>query len=65
MIYILAAIGALSVAVLMWRAFGPERTAGEDNGGQRKKMVAPDDDPEFLRKIAEQQRKDRNKGEES
>lgn len=63
MIYVLAAIGALTVAVLMWRAFGPDRAEGEGEQPQRK-IVAPDDDPEFLRRISEQQRKNRNNGEE-
>lgn len=63
MIYVLAAIGALTVAVLMWRAFGPDRA--EDEGGSTpRKTVAPDDDPDFLRRISEQQRKNRDNGEE-
>ncbi|MDQ0377710.1 hypothetical protein [Amycolatopsis thermophila] len=49
MIYLLAAIGALTIAVLLWRAFGPERV-----GVSSRATVPPDDDPEFLRKIGEQ-----------
>ena len=60
MIYALAAIGALTIAVLMWKAFGPEPAATRP----RQAPVAPDDDPEFLRKIAEQQRKNQNPAEE-
>jgi hypothetical protein len=52
MIYLLAAIGALTIAVLLWRAFGPERV-----GVASHTPVAPDDDPEFLRKLGEQQPK--------
>ena len=51
MIYLLAAIGALTIAVLLWRAFGPERVGVSSGRGP----VAPDDDPEFLRKLGEQQ----------
>ena len=50
MIYLLAAIGALTIAVLLWRAFGPERV-GVSSG---RAPIAPDDDPEFLRKLGEQ-----------
>ncbi|KAA2264826.1 hypothetical protein F0L68_07035 [Solihabitans fulvus] len=49
MLFVLAAIGALTVAVLVWRAFGPQRVAV----GSRRTM-APDDDPEFLRRLAEE-----------
>ncbi|GAB3586472.1 hypothetical protein GCM10027445_65300 [Amycolatopsis endophytica] len=52
MIYLLAAIGALTIAVLLWRAFGPERV-----GVASRTPVAPDDDPDFLRKLGEQQPK--------
>lgn len=51
MIYLLAAIGALTIAVLLWRAFGPERV-----GVSSHRSVAPDDDPDFLRQLGEQQR---------
>jgi hypothetical protein len=61
MIYILAAIGALTVAVLMWRAFGPDRTAGTGTK-TRQAPTAPDDDPDFLRRISEQQRRQRKDG---
>ncbi|WP_069853200.1 hypothetical protein [Actinoalloteichus hymeniacidonis] len=57
MLYLLAAIGVLSVAVLLWRAFASERV-----GATRPRQpgpLAPDDDPEFLRKLAQQQWEDR------
>ncbi|GAA2818597.1 hypothetical protein [Saccharopolyspora taberi] len=57
MIYVLAAIGALTVAVLLWKAFGPDTTATRE-----KPQVAPDDDPEFLRRLGEQQRKQGDEG---
>lgn len=50
MIYLLALIGALTIAVLLWRAFGPERVGVSS----RQASVAPDDDPDFLRKLGEQ-----------
>jgi hypothetical protein len=56
MIYLLAAIGGLTIAVLLWRAFGAERVGVASHPPQ----VAPDDDPDFLRKLGEQQRKRRD-----
>lgn len=53
MIYALAAIGALTIAVLLWRAFAPEQIGVS----ARRAPIAPDDDPEFLRKLSEQQRR--------
>ncbi|MFI9007105.1 hypothetical protein ACIGNX_07745 [Actinosynnema sp. NPDC053489] len=53
MLYLLAVIGALTIAVLLWRAFGPDRV---DTAPSRR-FVAPDDDPDFLRKLGEQRRK--------
>ncbi len=47
MIYIFAVIGAITVAVLLWQAFGSS-TPGRGSGST---TVAPDDDPEFLRSI--------------
>lgn len=53
MIYLLAAIGALTIAVLLWRAFAPERVGVS----ARRAPLAPDDDPDFLRHLSEQQRR--------
>lgn len=53
MLYLLAVIGALTIAVLLWRAFGPNRV---DTAPSRR-TVAPDDDPDFLRKLGEQRKK--------
>lgn len=44
MIYVLALVGAATIAVLMWKAFGPERPLAAG-----RPTVAPDDDPDFLR----------------
>ncbi|EHY89959.1 hypothetical protein SacazDRAFT_03077 [Saccharomonospora azurea NA-128] len=59
MIYLLAAIGAATVAFLLWRMLSAERVGVT----AQQKPIAPDDDPEFLRRIAEQQKK--NKDDES
>lgn len=53
MIYLLAAIGALTIAVLLWRAFAPERVGVSAH----RTPIAPDDDPDFLRQLGEQQRR--------
>ncbi|MFE0028667.1 hypothetical protein [Amycolatopsis sp. NPDC059021] len=54
MLYLLAAVGALTIAVLLWRAFGGTQRVGVPT---RQAPLAPDDDPDFLRKLGEQQRK--------
>ncbi len=59
MIYILAAIGAITVAVLLWQAFGPARETVE-HGPDQRPTVAPDDDPDFLRRLDERKRKPRD-----
>jgi hypothetical protein len=51
MLYLLAAVGALTVAVLLWRAFGAQ-TAGVPSRRERG-TIAPDDDPEFLKGLDE------------
>jgi hypothetical protein len=58
MLYLLAVVGALTIAVLLWRAFGPERVGVP----QRRSSVAPDDDPEFLRTLGEQHPKKTDEG---
>jgi hypothetical protein len=61
MIYVLAAIGAICVVVLLWRAFvANPTTVGERHvtrPSRRPGPIAPDDDPEFLRGLGEQQKK--------
>ncbi|WP_436492550.1 hypothetical protein [Actinokineospora sp. HUAS TT18] len=47
MIYLLAVVGALTIAVLLWRAFGPQAAEVPS----RRTTLAPDDDPDFLRKL--------------
>lgn len=43
--YVLAAIGAATVTVLLWKAFGPQWAL------DRRPVLAPDDDPDFLREL--------------
>jgi len=56
MLYLLAAVGALTVAVLLWRAFGAESPTAPERR-ERRVVRAPDDDPEFLRGLDERNRK--------
>jgi len=60
MLYLLAAIGAICVAVLLWRAFvanpttvSQRRVTRPDRPTRptRSGPIAPDDDPEFLREL--------------
>ena len=55
MLYLLAAVGALTVAVLLWRAFGAP--AAGVAARRERGVTAPDDDPEFLRGLAERNKK--------
>jgi hypothetical protein len=57
MLALLAAVGALVVALLLWRSFAGQRIGVPSTS--RRAPVAPDDDPDFLRQLAEQQRKRR------
>lgn len=60
MLYLLAAIGAICVVVLLWRAFAasPTHVGGRrmDRPSRRPRPVAPDDDPEFLRSLGERKK---------
>ena len=55
MLYVLAAVGALTIAVLLWRAFGVQ-PAGVSP--RRSTAIAPDDDPEFLRGLDKFRKRD-------
>lgn len=47
MIYLLALIGLVTLAVLLWKGFGPgPKTEG--------RVTGPDDDPEFLWRVDRQ-----------
>lgn len=60
MLYLLAAIGAICVVVLLWRAFvANPTTVGERRVSRPSRPsgpVAPDDDPEFLRSLNERKK---------
>ncbi|MPY78799.1 MAG: hypothetical protein GEV04_09905 [Actinophytocola sp.] len=58
--YLLAAVGAVTIAVLLWRAFVSSERVGVPS---ERPQVAPDDDPDFLRKLSEQQRKKKDEEE--
>jgi hypothetical protein len=54
MLFILAAIGAITVAVLLWRSFGAPASETPPESSRTKpprRVTAPDDDPEFLRSL--------------
>jgi len=57
MLYLLAAIGAVCVVVLLWRAFATKPTTVSEGRvsrpNRRPAPMAPDDDPEFLRSLNE------------
>lgn len=55
MIYLLAAVGLATVAVLFWKAFGPDfRPANE------RRVIGPDDDPDFLWRLNRESRRSGN-----
>jgi hypothetical protein len=51
--YLLAAFGAVTTGVLLWKAFGPEPGTVPRQPGR-----APDDDPDFLRELDRRRRPD-------
>ena len=53
MTYVLVTAGLIIVAVLAWRALSPGRVGA----GARRRPMAPDDDPDFLRRLGEQIRR--------
>lgn len=53
--YVMAAIGVGGIAALLWKALAPQRPAA-------RSVLAPDDDPEFLRGL---NRKRQQPGDES
>lgn len=59
MAYLLALIAVVAVAMLCWKAFGPQRPnrigAGR-TAARRNRVMGPDDDPEFLWRISHQGR---------
>ncbi|MDV6012645.1 hypothetical protein [Haloechinothrix sp. LS1_15] len=60
--YLLAAIGVIIIAVLLWKALSSDRLGNTPT--RKAAPVAPDDDPDFLRKLSEEQRRKRRNDEE-
>lgn len=58
MAYVLATVGLIIVAVLIWRALSPGRVGV----GARRRPMAPDDDPDFLRRLGEQIKRQDDEG---
>ncbi|MFI6868048.1 hypothetical protein [Nocardia sp. NPDC050406] len=57
MTYLLALIAVVAVAVLCWKAFGPQRPTGTGpTHPPRNRVIGPDDDPEFLWRLSRQHR---------
>lgn len=52
MLYVLATVGVVTIAALLWRASHPDRV-----GVGARRTVAPDDDPDFLRRLGERNRR--------
>lgn len=58
MTYLLALIAIVAVAVLCWKAFGPENPQPGSGRPPRRPVLGPDDDPEFLWRLGKQHRDD-------
>ncbi|MCA2205748.1 hypothetical protein [Nocardia rosealba] len=58
MTYLLALIAIVAIAVLCWKAFGPERPSPNPGPAARRPILGPDDDPEFLWRLGKQPRDD-------
>lgn len=58
MTYLLALIVVVAIAILCWKAFGPQgsRRIGSARLRPRGRVLGPDDDPEFLWQISHQRR---------
>ncbi|MFE3754838.1 hypothetical protein ACFXO9_11075 [Nocardia tengchongensis] len=55
--YLLALIAVVTVAMLCWKAFGPQRSAGTGPAPvRRNRIIGPEDDPDFLAKLAREHR---------
>lgn len=55
MIFVLALVAAVAVLVGLWRLLGPQRDAADPT--LRTRVLAPDDDPDFLRELGERTRR--------
>ena len=52
MLYLFALIGMVAVVAAVWVALRPQPTVAK-RPAKRPRIVAPDDDPEFLRRLGE------------
>ncbi len=60
--YLVALIAVVTVAVLCWKAFGPQRSNQSPRSPRRRQIIGPDDDPDFLWRISRQQHRDGDGG---
>ncbi|MVU83653.1 hypothetical protein GPX89_41245 [Nocardia sp. ET3-3] len=57
MTYLLALIAVVAIAMLCWKAFGPQRSAGTGPAPTRRnRIIGPEDDPDFLAKLSREHR---------
>ncbi|MFJ4652993.1 hypothetical protein ACIP5Y_17160 [Nocardia sp. NPDC088792] len=57
MTYLLALIAVVAIAMLCWKAFGPERPVGTGSApARRKRIIGPEDDPDFLQQLSREHR---------
>ncbi|MEV6767792.1 hypothetical protein AB0N05_04090 [Nocardia sp. NPDC051030] len=57
MTYLLALIAVVAVAMLCWKAFGPQRSAGTGPApARRNRIMGPEDDPDFLSQLSREHR---------
>lgn len=53
--YLLAVVAAVAVAMALWKLLGPQRDIRP--GRAHRRVLAPDDDPDFLRELDERARR--------
>ncbi|MEC3951545.1 hypothetical protein VMT65_00720 [Nocardia sp. CDC153] len=57
MTYLLALIAVVAVAMLCWKAFGPQRPVGTGSAfTRRNRVIGPEDDPDFLATLSQEHR---------
>ena len=55
MLYVIAIVAPVAVVVALWRLLAPQHATGGRRQPQR--VLAPDDDPDFLRELGERTRR--------
>ncbi len=59
MLFLIGLLGAVLIGLLVWKAMTMQRgEAGDDTPRSIRRSPAPDDDPDFLRKLDERFRRD-------